>query len=95
MRDVFFIPGAVTLVRADLFEALGGYDPAITYHGDDLELCWSAHVAGARVIVAPGARVTNLKLSEFMFACTLTFSLIICTPCIISASLSLRFFCPL
>jgi len=61
VRDVFFIPGAVTLVRADLFEALGGYDPAITFHGEDLELCWRAHVAGARVIVAPAARVAHLE----------------------------------
>lgn len=61
VRDVFFIPGAVTLVRADLFEALGGYDPAITFHGEDLELCWRAHVAGARVVVAPGARVAHLE----------------------------------
>ena len=61
VRDVFFIPGAVTLVRADLFEALGGYDPAITFHGEDLELCWRAHVAGARVVVAPAARVAHLE----------------------------------
>ena len=61
VRDVFFIPGAVTLVRADLFEALGGYDAAITFHGEDLELCWRAHVAGARVVVAPGARVAHLE----------------------------------
>lgn len=47
VRDVFFIPGAVTLIRADLFEALGGFDSAISFHGEDLELCWRAHAAGA------------------------------------------------
>ena len=61
VRDVFFIPGAVTLVRADLFEALGGFDATISFHGEDLELCWRAHVAGARVIVAPAARVAHLE----------------------------------
>jgi GT2 family glycosyltransferase len=61
VRDVFYLPGAVTLVRADLFEALGGFDPAITYHGDDLDLGWRAHVAGARVVVAPAARVAHLE----------------------------------
>lgn len=61
VRDVFYIPGAATLVRADLFEALGGFDAAITFHGEDLELCWRAHVAGARVIVAPAARVAHLE----------------------------------
>jgi GT2 family glycosyltransferase len=61
VRDVFFIPGAVTLIRADLFEALGGFDSAISFHGEDLELCWRAHAAGARVIVAPAARVAHLE----------------------------------
>ena len=30
VQDVFCIPGAATLVRADLFASLGGFDPAIT-----------------------------------------------------------------
>ncbi len=61
VRDVFFIPGAATLVRADLFEALGGFDDVITFHGEDLDLCWRAHVAGARVIVNPAAVVAHLE----------------------------------
>lgn len=61
VRDAFYVPGAVTLVRADLFEALGGFDPAITLHADDLDLCWRAHVAGARVVVAPQARVAHIE----------------------------------
>lgn len=59
VRDVFAVPGACTMVRADLFASLGGYDPAITYLGDDLDLCWRAHVAGARVVVVPAARVQH------------------------------------
>ena len=61
VRDVFYIPGAATLVRADLFEALGGFDPQISFHGEDLDLCWRAHVAGARVIVNPAAVVAHLE----------------------------------
>lgn len=61
VRDVFYVPGAVTLVRADLFEALGGFDRSMTFHGEDLDLCWRAHVAGARVVVAPAARVGHLE----------------------------------
>jgi len=59
VRDVFAIPGACTLVRTDLFASLDGFDPAITYLGDDLDLCWRAHVAGARVVVVPAARVQH------------------------------------
>ena len=61
VRDVFYVPGSCTLVRADLFATLGGFDPAIDYLGEDLDLCWRAHVAGARVIVAPAARVRHLE----------------------------------
>jgi GT2 family glycosyltransferase len=59
VRDVFVIPGACTLVRADLFGTLGGFDPAIHLVGEDLDLCWRAQVAGARVVVVPAARVQH------------------------------------
>jgi GT2 family glycosyltransferase len=59
VRDVFVIPSACLLVRADLFRTLGGFDPAISFHGDDVELCWRAHLTGARVVVAPDARVRH------------------------------------
>ncbi|HAM00954.1 MAG TPA: hypothetical protein DCQ30_01810 [Acidimicrobiaceae bacterium] len=61
VRDVFLAPGGCMLVRADLFAELGGFDPAVVALGDDLDLCWRAQVAGARVIVAPAARVRHLE----------------------------------
>ena len=62
VRDVFLAPGGCTLVRADLFAEIGGYDPQIFAMGENLDLCWRAQVAGARVVVAPGARVRHLQL---------------------------------
>ncbi len=59
VRDVFMVPGGFTLVRADLFKELGGFDPGIVAMGEDLELCWRAQVAGARVLVVPDARVRH------------------------------------
>ncbi|MGI8758347.1 MAG: glycosyltransferase [Acidimicrobiales bacterium] len=64
VRDVFAVPGACTLVRADLFETLGGFDPAITFLGEDLDLCWRAQVAGSRVIVVPAARAQHREELE-------------------------------
>jgi GT2 family glycosyltransferase len=61
VRDVFVAPGGCTLVRADLFEELEGFDPAIIAMGEDLDLCWRAQVVGARIIVAPDARVRHLE----------------------------------
>jgi len=59
VRDVFVAPGGFTLVRSDLFEQLGGFDPAISLMGEDLDLCWRAQLLGARVIVAPDAVVRH------------------------------------
>ena len=59
VRDVFALPSACLLVRADLFRALGGFDPAIAFYGDDVDLCWRAHLGGARVVVVPAARARH------------------------------------
>ena len=55
VRDVFYVSDAAMLVRADLFHELGGFDPATFPGSDDLDLCWRARLAGARVLVAPDA----------------------------------------
>jgi GT2 family glycosyltransferase len=64
VRDVFVLPSACMLIRADLFRELGGFDPAISFHGDDVDLCWRAHLSGARVVVAPDASVRHREALE-------------------------------
>lgn len=64
VTEVFAVPSSCMLVRADLFRVLGGFDPAIDYHGDDVELCWRARLSGAHVIVAPTARVRHREELE-------------------------------
>ena len=59
VRDVFALPSACMLVRADLFRALGGFDVSANFHGEDLDLCWRAHLGGARVVVVPAARARH------------------------------------
>jgi GT2 family glycosyltransferase len=61
VREVFVAPGGVTLVRADLFRAVGGFNATIDQFGEDLDLSWRAHIAGARVITVPAARVGHLE----------------------------------
>jgi GT2 family glycosyltransferase len=61
VRDVFALPTACLLVRADLFRSIGGFDPVIEYRGDDVDLCWRAHLSGARVMVVPAARARHLE----------------------------------
>jgi GT2 family glycosyltransferase len=59
VRDVFFVSHAVLLVRADLFGELGGFDVQTSPGSDDIDLCWRARLAGARVLVAPASRVRH------------------------------------
>jgi hypothetical protein len=49
------------LVREDLFRALGGFNVTIDQFGEDLDLSWRAHVAGARVVAVPAAKVRHLQ----------------------------------
>ncbi len=61
VREVFLAPSGATLVRADLFRVLGGFNATIDQFGEDLDLSWRARVAGARVIAVPAARVRHLQ----------------------------------
>jgi GT2 family glycosyltransferase len=62
VRDVFFVSHAAMLVRADLFGELHGFDAATFPGSDDIDLCWRARLAGARVLVAPDARVRHRRV---------------------------------
>ncbi len=64
VRDVFYAPSACLLVRADLFATLGGFDVGYGLVGEDLDLGWRGHLAGARVVFAPGARVRHVEATE-------------------------------
>jgi GT2 family glycosyltransferase len=59
VRDVFVAPGGCTLIRADLWRELEGFDAGIVAMGEDLDLSWRSQVAGSRVVVAPEARVRH------------------------------------
>ncbi len=59
VTDVFAIPSACLLIHRKLFEAIGGFDPLMAHRGEDVDLCWRAQLAGARVMVAPDAVVRH------------------------------------
>jgi GT2 family glycosyltransferase len=61
VREVFAVPVAGLLARADVLETLGGFDVDMAAGGEDVDLCWRAHLAGARVVVAPQACVRFLR----------------------------------
>ena len=64
VRDVFYVSSATMLVRADLFSTLGGFDPDAFPGSEDLDLCWRARIAGARVMVVPDAWVQHHEVAN-------------------------------
>ena len=59
VRDVFALSSACLLIRSDLFRELGGFNRRIDFFGEDLDLCWRAHLSGARVLIVPSARARH------------------------------------
>ncbi|MBD7996125.1 glycosyltransferase family 2 protein [Arthrobacter sp. Sa2CUA1] len=57
--DVFAVNSAGMLIRRDVWERLGGFDPALPGTGDDIDLCWRNRLAGNRVVVVPAARIRH------------------------------------
>ena len=57
--DVMAVGTAGMLVRRDVWDTLGGPDPALAHARDDLDLCRRAHLAGLRVVVVPAAVIAH------------------------------------
>ncbi|PYI68406.1 glycosyl transferase [Arthrobacter livingstonensis] len=58
--DFFAVNAAGMLVRRDVWERLGGFDPAIPGPGDDIDFCARVRLAGHRVLVVPAARIFHV-----------------------------------
>jgi GT2 family glycosyltransferase len=59
LRDVLAVSTAGLLVRRDVWDRLGGLDPAWPLFGDDVDFGWRANAAGERVVVVPRAVVRH------------------------------------
>ncbi|MEU3251433.1 glycosyltransferase [Streptomyces sp. NPDC006997] len=64
VRPVLSVSTAGMLVRRDVFEQLGGFDRRLPLMRDDVDLCWRAHQAGHRVLVAPEAVVRHAEAAS-------------------------------
>jgi len=61
--EVHAVGSAGMLVRRDVWDALGGFDPQLPLYRDDLDLCWRAWRAGHEVRVVPDAVVHHREAS--------------------------------
>ncbi|MET8902334.1 glycosyltransferase family 2 protein [Streptomyces sp. NPDC004538] len=64
VRPVLSVSTAGMLIRCDVFERLGGFDRRLPLMRDDVDLCWRAHAAGLRVLIAPEAVVRHAEAAS-------------------------------
>jgi len=62
-RDVLAVSTAGMLIRRDVWDELGGFDPTLPLFRDDLDFCWRVHRAGGRVLVATDAVIHHREAS--------------------------------
>jgi GT2 family glycosyltransferase len=60
-RDTLAVSSAGMLVRRDVWEQVGGFDPAMGLFMDDIDFCWRVHAAGYRVRVITDAIVYHVQ----------------------------------
>ena len=62
-RAVLAVSTAGMLVRREVYEKVGGLDPAFGLFRDDVDLCWRVQAAGHRVLVVSDAVVHHAEAS--------------------------------
>lgn len=58
--EIFWASGAALFCRADLFHALGGFEPEYFAHAEEIDLCWRMKRAGYKVMVEPTSVVYHV-----------------------------------
>jgi hypothetical protein len=58
--DSYAVNTAGMLVRRDVWDKLGGFDPALPGPGDDIDFCARVRLAGHRVVVVPEAKMLHV-----------------------------------
>jgi GT2 family glycosyltransferase len=58
--EVFGGCGASLLMKRELLDDVGGFDPKLFMYYEDLDLCWRARLRGWRFVYAPGSVVHHV-----------------------------------
>lgn len=59
VKQVDIISGCFLLIKRDLWNLLGGFDPSFDMYGEDFDLCLRAREAGAVCLVYPDAEIIH------------------------------------
>jgi len=53
--EIFYGQGSSLLVKADIFQKLGGFDKDYIIYYEEVDFCWRIHLAGFKIIFVPRA----------------------------------------
>jgi GT2 family glycosyltransferase len=56
-REIFVVGGCSYLIRRELFQRLGGFDPVFYMYADEYDLSWRVWISGARAVVVPESKL--------------------------------------
>jgi len=59
VREVDIVSGCLFLISREFWDELGGFDPAFTMYGEEVDLCLRAHKLGARPMITPDATIIH------------------------------------
>ena len=59
-REVDIVTGCFLLIRRDLWQKLGGFDPVFFMYGEEADLCLRAREVGARPRITPTSTIIHL-----------------------------------
>lgn len=59
VREVDIVSGCFLLIRRDIWEELGGFDPDFFMYGEDWDLCMRARKLGYRCMLCPDAEIIH------------------------------------
>ena len=58
--EIFWSSGAAMIIRRELFDKLGGFDPNYFAHHEEIDLCWRVKKAGYKIVCCPEVAVYHL-----------------------------------
>lgn len=63
--EVGYITGADLMLRSEVIEKLGGFDPRFFMYYEETDLCARIRKAGGKIFSVPGARIQHLEGGSF------------------------------
>ncbi len=60
ISPVQWVKGAIFMIRKEIFDKLGGFDPKIFMYTEDMELCYRAFLAGHKIYFYPNVQVFHI-----------------------------------